>query len=37
MKMNVARAESEPVYHSNLYLEAARRVIFDNCLSKCDL
>ena len=37
MKLNVAKGESEPVYHANLYLEAAKRVIFENCLGACEL
>ena len=37
MKINVVRHESQEVYEKNLYKEAARRVVFSNCMTACDL
>ncbi len=37
MKLNVIRHESEEVYQRNLYKEAARRVVFSNCMTTCEL
>jgi hypothetical protein len=37
MKINTIRLESEEIYQKNLYKEAARRVVFSNCMSACEL
>lgn len=37
MKINAIRTESTEVYEKNLYKEAARRVVFQNCMSSCEL
>ena len=37
MKINVIRHESTEVYERNLYKEAARRVLFTNCMDVCEL
>ncbi len=37
MKLNVVRYESEEIYQKNLYKEAARRVVFANCMTSCEL
>ena len=37
MKINAIRHESEEVYQKNLYKEAARRVVFQNCMNTCEL
>ncbi len=37
MKQNSVRQESEEVYQKNLYREAARRVVFANCMNSCEL
>jgi hypothetical protein len=37
MKISVVRSESEDIYQRNLYKEAARRVVFENCMGVCNL
>ena len=37
MKINAVRHESTEVYERNLYKEAARRVVFSNCMEACEL
>ena len=37
MKLNVVRQESEELYQKNLYKEAARRVVFANCMTACEV
>ncbi len=37
MKVNAVRLESTEVYERNLYKEAARRVVFQNCMNACEL
>ena len=37
MKINAIRHESAEVYERNLYKEAARRVVFANCLTACEI
>ena len=37
MKLNVIRYETDEVYQKNLYQEAARRVVFSNCMNACEL
>jgi len=37
MKINAIRMESTEVYERNLYKEAARRVVFSNCMDSCAL
>lgn len=37
MRINAIRFESEEVYQKNLYQEAARRVVFSNCMNACEL
>lgn len=37
LKLNVVRAESNEVYETNLYKEAAKRVVFNNCMTACEL
>ena len=37
MRINVIRQESDEVYQRNLYQEAARRVVFANCMNNCEL
>ena len=37
MKVNAIRLESQELYEKNLYKEAARRVIFGNCMGVCEL
>ena len=37
MKIHVVRQESQEVYEKNLYKEAARRVVFGNCMTACEL
>ena len=37
MRINAIRYESEEVYQRNLYIEAATRVVFSNCMNTCEL
>ena len=37
MRINAIRYESEEVYQRNLYKEAAKRVVFANCMNNCEL
>jgi hypothetical protein len=37
MKINAIRHESQELYEKNLYKEAARRVVFSNCMDSCEL
>ena len=37
MKINAVRYESTELYEKNLYKEAARRVVFSNCMTSCEL
>eukprot|EP00347_Sterkiella_histriomuscorum_P017666 403348464 len=37
MKINAVRFESEELYEKDLYKEAAKRVVFHNCMAVCDL
>lgn len=37
MKINAIRHESTEIYERNLYKEAARRVVFSNCMESCEL
>ena len=37
MKISVVRQESTEGYEKNLYKEAARRVVFSNCMGSCGL
>lgn len=37
MKYNVIRYESKDAYEKNIYKEAARRVVFDNCMNSCEI
>lgn len=37
MKINAIRVESQEVYERNLYKEAARRVVFSNCMTSCEI
>jgi len=37
MKINAIRHESTELYEKNLYKEAARRVVFANCMTTCEL
>lgn len=37
MKFNIIRTESQEVYEANMYKEAARRVVFKNCMNACEI
>lgn len=37
IKMHVVRHESTDVLETNMYKEAARRVIFANCFAGCEI
>jgi hypothetical protein len=37
MKINAIRHESNETYERNLYKEAARRVVFANCMDACEI
>ena len=37
MKIGAVRYESEDVHRSNMYYDAAKRVVFRNCMTSCDL
>lgn len=37
MKINVCRAESQEVHEKNMYKEAAKRVVFSNCMASCEI
>lgn len=37
MRINVVRQESTELYEKNLYKEAARRVLFSNCMNACEI
>ena len=37
MRINAIRHESEEVLQKNMYKEAARRVVFSNCMTTCEL
>jgi hypothetical protein len=37
MKINAIRHESQEHYEKNLYKEAARRVVFSNCMTSCEI
>ncbi len=37
MKINAIRHESTELYEKGLYKEAARRVVFSNCMTACEL
>ena len=37
MKFSIIRHESQEVYEANLYKEAARRVVFSNCMNSCEI
>eukprot|EP00354_Favella_ehrenbergii_P009964 CAMPEP_0170468220 /NCGR_PEP_ID=MMETSP0123-20130129/11482_1 /TAXON_ID=182087 /ORGANISM="Favella ehrenbergii, Strain Fehren 1" /LENGTH=69 /DNA_ID=CAMNT_0010734735 /DNA_START=1388 /DNA_END=1597 /DNA_ORIENTATION=- len=37
LKFGVAAPQSRDHYDKGLYVEAARRVVFKNCMEKCEL
>ena len=37
MKISAVRVESTEVFERNLYKEAARRVVFSNCMDSCEI
>ena len=37
MRVNAVRFESTEIYEKNMYKEAARRVVFKNCMDQCEL
>ena len=37
MKYNVIRHESKDIHEVNMYKEAAKRVVFSNCMSACEI
>ena len=37
MKVTAIRIEGQEVYEKNLYKEAARRVVFSNCMESCEI
>ena len=37
IKLKVAFPYSKEHYDQNLYIESARRVVFKNCMEKCEL
>ena len=37
LKLSVIRPESTELYEKNLYKEAAKRVVFNNCMTSCGL
>lgn len=37
MRINAVRHESQEIYERNMYKEAARRVVFQNCFESCEL
>ena len=37
MKIGAVRYESEDLHRSNMYYDAAKRVVFRNCMTACDL
>ena len=37
MKIHVVRQESQEILDKNMYQEAARRVVFWNCMNVCEL
>jgi hypothetical protein len=36
-KYNVIRHESKEVHEANMYKEAAKRVVFANCMTACEI
>ena len=37
LKLGASFAESREHYDKSLYVESARRVVFKNCMEKCEL
>ena len=37
MKVIAVRHESDERYEANIYREAARRVVFQNCMTACEI
>lgn len=37
MKYHVIRSETTEIYEKNMYKEAAKRVVFDNCMNACEI
>lgn len=37
LRYQIIRTESKEVYEKNMYKEAARRVVFNNCMNACEL
>jgi hypothetical protein len=37
LRYNVIRYESKELYEKNIYKEAARRVVFQNCMTACEI
>lgn len=37
MKINVCRFECQELYEKNILKEAARRVVFTNCMTSCEI